>query len=216
MHTIHDHELSAYLDHELSAERRLAVETALASDPALQQRLQQLRDSNELARRYFNALDQQPLADNLEALIRNARPETATVHSLPLRRRQPWPWATAASLLLAGILWWQHGGSPADGLQPALLQALNEQPSGTVMTVSPDLRLEVVASYRDAQGNVCREVLQHTPQASLTTLACLQHGQWQLETVSDDGHYRTASGPAPHEQAHLSAAEEQQWLNSRR
>lgn len=213
MNNVHDHELSAYLDNELPAARRTELETALANDPALQRRLQQLQAGNEAARRYFSALDEQPLPQGLEALIQNARPQPAELHPFLARRQQPWLWATAASVLLATGLWWLQPATP-DTLSAPLARILDTQPSGSVTELNPQLRIEVLASYRQADGRVCRDLLRHTPQASTQLTACADAGEWQLHSQTDDGVYQTASGqdiPV----ARLTASEEQHWLEQR-
>ena len=210
MNNGHDHELSAYLDNEVPAARRTELETALATDPSLQRRLQQLQAGNEAALRYFSALDEQPLPQGLEALIQTAQPQPAELHPFPSRRQQPWLWATAASVLLATGLWWLQPVTP-DTLSAPLAQILNTQPSGSVTELNPQLRIEVLASYRQADGRVCRDLLQHTPQASTPLSACAQAGQGQLHSQPAGEVYQTASGPEI-PAARMTAAEEQLWL----
>ena len=75
---IDDDTLLAYLDAQFDDEARyVAVEDALAAQPALRARLQALVDSGEQARRAFDAVLEAPVPPALIAAILNAPLPTA-------------------------------------------------------------------------------------------------------------------------------------------
>ncbi len=109
-----DQQLHAYLDNELDARGRLAVEARLAADPQLAARLQAYRRLGERLHARYDALLSEPVA------------------LPPGRRRRLPPWLARAAgvalvALLSGVLGWQlkarSGAAPspelADLVQPA-------------------------------------------------------------------------------------------------
>jgi negative regulator of sigma E activity len=114
-HEPDDELLSTYLDGELSAEERAAVEARLASDPDAQQLLHQLRSvsqsvqalplvaspdfRNEILRRIETHTAPAPAADRDD--ITKALPGGNTNDTI-FQSRRPWIWATVA--LAAGLL----------------------------------------------------------------------------------------------------------------
>jgi hypothetical protein len=136
---------------------------------------------------------------------------------LPLPKKRPvysgWAWASAASITLALGLWWLIPSSSS--VPESWLAALNSQPSGAVIELSPKLRLEVLATYQNNEL-VCRALIEHRPEASNPVTACFHQGQWQLEqpTQGNDT-YHTASSDTIWPNA-FSAEQEGAWLKSRK
>ena len=82
---IDDDTLLAYLDAQWDDEARyVAVEDALAAQPALRARLQALVDSGEQARRAFDAVLEAPVPPALIAAILNAPLPTAASIAAPM------------------------------------------------------------------------------------------------------------------------------------
>lgn len=234
--------LSAYIDNELSPIDRTELEQRLAVDAELQQSLAKLEQSNDIAHTYFSELDSKPLPMNLEAMILNAKPpatDRETSHSEPQsemkqesafqsatiidlfrgKKRgitgQSWGLASAASILLAVGIWMLMPPTPSN-IDDSLLALLNTEPSGAVVAVNPELKIEVLASYQDSQGTVCRSLVEHSPTRSNPILACLKQGQWQINTTDMGEHYQTASSSEVHNKQGLMTPEKEQlWLNTR-
>ena len=151
-HELDDELLSAYLDGELSADERAAVEARLATDPAAQQLLHELRSVSQSVQ----ALPTESLGRDLsEEIIRRAReakpelvvrasPRTtvaataglrASVDAMPKIRifnsRRAWIWASMA--LAAGLLimFVQSGDESAKKLPPVAARNRRSRPNST-------------------------------------------------------------------------------------
>jgi hypothetical protein len=218
---IADELLSAWLDNELSQTERARVDAALAAQPALAARLQQLRLANELTRRHAGAIDQVPLRPALQALLAaapEARPATSAAANagaviLPLRTRLMRQWqqlspaqgslALAASLLLATVLTFgvlqRNSDSAQDGF--AMHAALLEQvASGDTLQIGAT-SLSPRFSFRATDGNWCRVYRVDEANQSLDNIACREGDAWTLQVSvpaapQDAGVYVPASSAA--------------------
>lgn len=214
---ISDEQLSAYMDGELPAAAMDAVHRELKHSASLQQRLQQLQQADQAARRFFDQLGSQPLPDGLEALILNHQPEDddsdSKVHRLPARRRPFYAgWGIAASVALASVLYWQWPAS-APTVNAAYQHALSSLSSGSVETINEHTRLELRWS-EVREGDFCRHYMVHTPQQSVAADACWRDGAWQLESSAGPGdQYQPASADNSMPASALSAAAEADWLS---
>jgi len=227
--------LSAYIDNELSPKDRTELERRLAIDGELLQALTKLEQSNELAKTYFSELDNKPLPMNLEAMILKAKPtdaenaqtepkldlesKTATIIDIFRNKKnkltsQSWGLATAASMIFA-LGMWMFMPTTQPNVDTSVLALLNTQPSGSVTTVSPELKIELLASYQNSQGSICRSLIEHTPISSNPTLACLNQGKWQIETTDLGDNYQTASSSErQNKQELMTKKQEQIWLKA--
>lgn len=210
---IADELLSAWLDDELAPAERARVDAALAAQPALAARLQQLRLANELTRRHAGAIDQLPLRPALQALLAQAPEASAAAASaepsangsgatiLPLRARITRQWqqlnqntlALAASLVLAvglsvGVMQ-RNTDNAQDGF--ALHAALLEQvASGDTLQIGAT-SLSPRFSFRATDGNWCRVYHVDEASQSLDNIACREGDAWTLQV----------SVPAPQQDA---------------
>jgi anti-sigma factor RsiW len=137
--------------------------------------------------------------------------------SVPVRAAANRPWyALAASaafvaVAVAGYL----AGAQRDG--PALPggvavvapgderrafdTALNESPSGAEKPIGPGATLAVTASFRDNNGNLCREFrLERNLAGAVAGVACRSGGAWSIAFAATEpggsGEFRPASGHA--------------------
>jgi anti-sigma factor RsiW len=101
---ITEHELHAYVDGELPADRRGAVEAWLAVSPEDAARVAAWREQNELIRARYGAVASEKLPEsfNLDRLVRDRRKWIGAAIA-----------ATAAAFLIGGIVGWMARGASA-------------------------------------------------------------------------------------------------------
>jgi anti-sigma factor RsiW len=192
-----DQELMAYADGELDAQRRRAIEAALAADAALRARVAALRAQRErVAAAYAEVLDD-PVPARLRALLeREAQQQPAEIVDLAAararsaeRRAAPrWSWmqwgGMAATLVLGLLLGLQfaprddgdallaeRGGQLVAG--GALAQMLNAQLASEPPAASAHA---VQLSFVDKGGRYCRTF----SSARIAGLACRDAAQWAV------------------------------------
>jgi anti-sigma factor RsiW len=228
--TITDTELIAFLDGELDDSRLADIEAALAADPALAARAEQLAASDLAVRRAFDAVLAEPVPAALLAAAgtapaavvdlaaaRAARQAAPAV--MPSSSRPRWwlPTSLAATLALGlgmgTLLPRMNNDAPiiladASGTRagPALAAALSTARSGTDVAVA-GATVRGVISVRAGDGRLCRQFSLRQSAASLEALACRTGDRWQIEVASSappaGGDYALAAGPG---EAAISAA----------
>lgn len=204
-----DDDLMAFADHQLDGERRAALVQALAADPALQRRVDQLtRERQRVAAAFADALDE-PVPDRLTALLGARAPATPATSAAP-------PATTPAVVSLAaererrsaprpaGLSWAQWGGMAASvvlgvlvGLQLARREALSSDAllaelDGRVVAAQPlaavlntqvgggsTQGVAVPVSFVAKDGRYCRAF----STAHLAGLACRDAAQWTVQTT---------------------------------
>jgi hypothetical protein len=208
----------AYADNELDESTRMAVESAMATDPEVARRIAQHRALRQRLRSAFDPVIHEPVPAQLLDLARNtpaptAAPNTAQVIPLPRRlaRRPSLPrWAALAASLLIGILAGRfafRAGGPAliaahdshvmaSGL---LANALTRQLVSQQRASEP---VQIGVSFRSKSGDYCRTFSMHAP--AVAGLACHAADGWRLKVLSGTeshevtaGGYRQASSSMP-------------------
>jgi anti-sigma factor RsiW len=202
--TFSEETLGAYADGELDAATRAAVETAMASDPQLAQRIAAQRALRARLEQAFAPVLSEPVPERLLAGARSAsagqRPSNGSALQPRPRARWSWPqWgAIAAGLVigaLLGPLLWRSpaGGTPIDTRGGRMLangrleQALSEQLASTQPAGAP---VQIGISFRARSGAYCRTFVMQD-ESRLAGLACRDRNAWRVETLA-----RTESGPA--------------------
>ncbi len=198
-----DEVLCAYLDGELSAEARAALEHQLLSEPGARVRLDRLRDSDERLRRAF-ALPSAAAADPLVRLL------TAGEHDnlIPIRasrlRRYAAPVGLALAATVAGFavgFGWRGAvdapvadSSSGLALSDKLHDALDHNVSG-----QPRTGVMVLFTFRREDGVPCRQFEVADDASSAEGLVCRGTDErWRMsawrELPRATGGYRTAGG----------------------
>lgn len=204
---IDDEKLMAFADGELDAAARAEVEAAMATDPALRERIEAHRQLRQrVAGAYAGAADE-PVPERLSAmLMRNAeivdladaraRKAGAARPAAPL----PWrSWGAIAATFAAGII----AGQVVD-LRPEPAMATR---GGALVAQGPlaeRLETELASagtgiglSFRNQEGQYCRTF--HSD--GLAGLACREAGQWDVQVAvgvgAEGSSYRMAGSDLP-------------------
>lgn len=222
---IDDETLMALADGELDPARAEELRRAIAADPELQSRLHRFEETRRLL---SGLRRDQPGEDPLAAMIRAsvtapvapspiashapgprpAVPPGGTPLAAPARaparpanlNRRPWLAAAASAAIVAiGLGWWEWAGAPGPvQFGGAELAALDSLPSGQVQTLGEDGSLAMIASFRAADGTLCREYETTQDDDLRLVLACREAGGWvaRFAALSTDAgqDYRPASG----------------------
>jgi len=195
--TYSEETLIAYADGELDAATRAALETAMAGDPQLAQRVARHQALRARLQSAFAPVLEEPVPERLLASVRGAAagPRTGNVVALPPRLHARWSWAQwsaiAASLIVGTLL-----GPPL--LRPgaetslvdttggrmvargALARALAEQ---LASSQPPGAPVHIGVSFRSRGGAYCRTFSLHAADG-LAGLACHEQNSWRIETLA--------------------------------
>jgi hypothetical protein len=201
--TIDDETLMAYADHELDAAAAAAVDSAVAADPQLEQRLRRLQRQRALLSAAFGRVLDEPVPPELVAAASGAR------RIVPMRH---WGWpefaAMAASLVGGVLVTWlavRATGEPLlhatrDGLVASggLARALSDRLAGEPV----DEGVRIGLSFRDVEGGYCRAFVVERP-GRIAGLACRAADAWQVKLLTesapgdDRSAYRMAASGLP-------------------
>lgn len=225
-----DTQLAAFMDGSLADEAQIeAIEAAINADPALAERAEALAAGDALApllREAFAPVLDAPVP---ERLIAAAAPRGADVIDLAAARaakspplpipandsgRSGWRWpqfgAMAASLalgvLIGGPLLTGGPDAPqADGLVLAsadITEMLDTAPSGQRIDLAAMGEGEVVLTFRNADGQLCRQFMLEGEGGTSDALACAGGAdkRWQVEAygrrAAPVGEMKLAGGDA--------------------
>lgn len=214
-----DETLMAYADGELDADTRRQIETAMAADPTIAERVAKHRALRaDLGAAFGGVLDEPMPPHLLDAANSSPAPaRAATVTDLSAARAAKsggkssrswsWPeWTAIAASLLIGVLAGRSALQPersqmfatgADGIVATgeLSAALDEQLSGT----EQDGSVHIGLSFRAKGGNYCRSFATGTAAG----FACREDSQWRVRALNEagsqgtGGDYRMAGSELP-------------------
>ena len=213
--TYSEETLIAYADGELDAAQRVALETAMAGDPELAQRVARHQALRARLQAAFAPVLAEPVPERLLASVQGAAagPRAASVVALPRRERARWSWpqwsAIAASLIVgaqlgpallrpgadATLVDTRGGRLAASGVLARALadQLASSQPAGAPVRIG--------VSFRSRGGAYCRTF--SLTAGGLAGLACHEQNAWRIETLSRAetepaaGEYRPAASALP-------------------
>jgi hypothetical protein len=222
-----DTTLAAYLRGALDPAMMDRIDAALETDTMLAARLERLADADDqepvtaLVRDAFAPIKSLPIPDAMTAIVQQPEPAATNIvdfaAAASARRLPKWGWpqlgAMAASLAI-GVVVGQGllGGSQPAGsaivvasaqgtqLAPELASFLDTAASGSAQPLGALGEAEVMISFRNGDGALCRQYLVKGQAGITDAVSCKANGQWSLEAMGNRappaGEIRTASGDA--------------------
>lgn len=193
---ITDEQLSAFLDLELPEVEMEAIRELLLEDEALADRLAELALVDELVAASARQIDNLPVSEAVHALLRENK--STQVITFPLWKRiqlgLQLPLAIAASIALVisfGVAQILRSNNHNDWL--AVAQVLETAPSGLVKTASNGVEVKPRLTFKNHQGEYCRQFDLQDARGRSENIACRQGSQWQLTSSVLQGPQQTAS-----------------------
>jgi len=197
---IDDELLMAYVDGELGATERAAIEAALAQDADLRRRIESQKALRATLQGAFAPTLTEPVPEALIAAARGTRGDTVVDLASRSAARAPRTWAMrewvamAASVVLGvaiGFSAWHRGQAElvtvaANGTveaRGALADALSHQ---LASAQSPSGAVGIGVSFRDQAGHYCRTFTVHRA-TNVSGLACEATGKWTVRALAPAG-----------------------------
>jgi hypothetical protein len=193
---ITDEQLMAYADGELDEAARAEIAAAIASDPALADRVQAHEAMRARLQSAFAPVLDERIPDRLIAAV-NAAPPREEVTDLQQararkqeRHRWPWSWpewgAIAASLVLGLLI----GKTALDSSETIVADEGNLIASGALADALENALSDqqgehrIALSFRSNEGDYCRAFVSGV-EAQTAGLACRTGADWRIRTLSE-------------------------------
>lgn len=191
-----DETLMAFADGELDEEQSLALERVLEQNDALAERLAVFLDSRTLVSDALKPLINEPVPEALAAKVATvAQGSTLKTEEPPkvlaftptkvnpTRRISRWALPLAASLIavISGIAGFSVGqiGSENTDFDQNIASALDRETSGQDIALAGSSKvLNIVATFRDESGAVCREYEVKDAATNTLSVSCQENGGW--------------------------------------
>lgn len=208
---ITDELLLAYIDGELSREERARVETAIAGDPELAERLRRHRSVEGRIHEAFSGVAEEPAPDHLVEMARPAAPVVSLEAARASRKAEAKPkpgktskptagktlqidrrWAVPALALIVGAALGYLAPRTNAGLMDGDMRAtgaLDAVLTGRLAsTQAADAPIRIGATFKNKGGAWCRSFASR----QLSGVACREGGEWRLK-VAEIGAGATSS-----------------------
>lgn len=148
--------LSAYLDGELDAAQTKALKERMLAEPHLRRELEAMQSADEMLSAFAGQIDDRPLPEALDRIIG----ESEGTQGGHVQQQAYGFFAAAAAVFLL------VGGFFITQEQPEDFAWLDDLPSGKRLETENGY-VEVIATFRQVDGSICREVISPTNQAVL-------------------------------------------------
>ncbi len=208
-----DETLMAFADGELDEATSVRLETALAADEALAERLAVFLESRLLVASALKPLIDEPLPEALLASVRRMADEAQGRQSegsnvVALRPRQQqvkrwaehrWvmPLAAGIVLVITGVVGFTIGlnrNPSAMNSSAQVAGVLDREASGRDIALGSGEMLHIIATFRDKNGSLCREYELKQASGSTLSIACRHDQAWVTQLALTSA---TAEGYVP-------------------
>jgi len=202
--TYTNEQLNAFLDNELEHGLMSEIREAIALDPALAQRFEDVAIADSAIRSVYSAIDTKPIPQSLVNLLSNSKNEQSHKISIPWIRRvwqsstKPMVAASFGVLTLVAIV-----SLFSITLAPTAQTTLAVGPVSTtsnlhtaLSTVPSAISSEItkkehgiitpVLTFLNHQDRFCREFKLQSTQSGTRSVACYQDNQWSIELSIPD------------------------------
>lgn len=185
--------ISAFLDNELSEVEVAIFKKRLQEDAVFANEFAIYRQNDLALKQHASLIDKVPVPESIMNLLRETGQDTQTSNSnvVQLRSWRDPKWLSLAAsflivTLLAPALWYASNQDT-----PSLAHILSSEVSGQTIALDNDTQVTLVMSFKDRQGNFCREYRLSKSTVNEQTITCNISGQW--ETQVSDGTQTTVS-----------------------
>jgi hypothetical protein len=201
MDRLSDEMIAAWLDGEVTPEQRDEIEAAIAAKPELGMHVARLsRVDRLLAPAYAETLNA-PIPDRFEVLLAKPRRRVAGFTNLAAALSgllSPQPMAVAAASLVVGIVLGgvvlsappSGQGIESDGQGRMIANGPMATSLASVASGATSGPLNIRLSVVDDGGRYCRQF----ETAGAAGLACLENGDWVIDTLSQAGGAPSSNG----------------------
>lgn len=216
--------LSAFHDGELGAAEHEVVSVELKSSEDLRNRLAALQKAGERANEYFHEIDAVPLSNTMKTFLQDLEKNKVIPFSRkPARKMSLSQWALPLAASLALLIGFGTGQLTAPRQDGATFAALMDQTNGRIQGTNPlyaaleqgrsgvavalsgssTVIATPILSFRNADGDYCREFMVTGEIMASRNLACKQSGKaWTIMAMTSapvvsEGDYVPASDAVP-------------------
>lgn len=178
--------ISAFLDNELSELELASFKKRLQEDVRFADDFTQYSENDLALKLQASVIDGTPVPESIMNLLAESEQKTQTSDSnivqLASWKHPKWLSIAASFLivtLVTPMLWYANTQN-----DQSLASVLSSEVSGQTVTLEAGKIVALVMSFKDRQGNFCREYRLSQADGSEQTIACNIDGTWQTQ-ISD-------------------------------
>ena len=204
--------ISAFLDNELSELEVANFKKRQQEDVLFANEFAEYSENDLALKQHVSLIDNVPVPESIMNLLTEPEQDkvasNSNVFQLAGRTHPKWLSIAASFLIiafLAPVFWYSSNQD-----SPSLAYILSSEVSGQTIALDGNARVALVMSFKDRQGNFCREYRLSQSTGSEQTVACNINGKWETQ-VSD--RIQAAVSQAYQTASSASSAEIERWLD---